>query len=89
MAKQAKSRGDGAVIDGAAEEVKPAKKRTGPAQFAQQVMAEGRKVTWTTWRETYISTLMVLGMVAVTAVFFLAIDSVLRLGVALLLSVNQ
>ncbi|MBY0420780.1 MAG: preprotein translocase subunit SecE [Parvularculaceae bacterium] len=77
------------TIEGEGEEVKPAKKRTSPAQFVQQVLAEGRKVTWTSWRETRVSTIMVLIMIVLMAVFFLAVDWVLRTAVAWLLSVNR
>jgi preprotein translocase subunit SecE len=43
-------------------------------------------VTWTTRNETMISTVMVLIMVAIMAVFFLLVDQVLRFGVTSILS---
>jgi preprotein translocase subunit SecE len=87
-AKPAKAaRGDGkpATIEGAAEEVAK-KKRVGLVQYLTQVRDEGRKVTWTTWRETYISTFMVLIMVAVMSAFFFLVDWALRVGVQAVLS---
>ena len=62
------------------------KKRVTPLQYFQQVVDEGRKVTWTTWRETYISTGMVLVMVFIMAAFFFLVDMVLRFGVKAILS---
>ncbi len=68
------------TIDGAAEEVKK-KKRTSLPQFLMQVRDEGRKVTWTSRNETMVSTVMVLIMVALMALFFFVVDQILRFGV--------
>ena len=43
--------------------------RTNPRQFADQVMQETRKVTWPSWKETRMTTLMVFVMVVVVSVF--------------------
>jgi preprotein translocase subunit SecE len=77
--KSAKS-GAGVTIDAAAEEVKK-KKRVSPFEFLQQVRAEAEKVTWTTRNETWVSTLMVLVMVVIMAIFFLIVDQGIRLAV--------
>jgi preprotein translocase subunit SecE len=69
---------NGETIEGSAEEVKKRKRRTNPIEFFQQVRAEGEKVTWTSWRETWISTVMVLFMVVIMAIFFLIVDQTLR-----------
>jgi preprotein translocase subunit SecE len=61
------------------------KKRIGPVQFAQEVRAEARRITWTSWRETWITSVMVFIMVVVTAVFFLVVDEGLGQGMKLLL----
>ena len=45
-----------------------------PVQFARQVRQEVAKVTWPSRRETGISTLMVVIMVVVAALFFMVID---------------
>jgi preprotein translocase subunit SecE len=45
-----------------------------PAKFAKQVRQEASRVTWPSRRETGVSFLMVLLMVAVASVFFLVID---------------
>lgn len=57
----------------------PPKKRTGPFTFFKEVRAEARKVTWTSYRETWIASVMVVIMVLVAAIFFYATDSVVKL----------
>ncbi|MGE4246511.1 MAG: preprotein translocase subunit SecE [Parvibaculaceae bacterium] len=52
--------------------------KTNPFEFIQQVRQETSKVTWPTRRETVITTIMVLIMVALASVFFLGVDAVLR-----------
>ncbi|MGV1015009.1 MAG: preprotein translocase subunit SecE [Methyloceanibacter sp.] len=51
--------------------------RTNPFEFIQQVRTEVSKVTWPTRRETVITTIMVIIMSVVAALFFLAGDWVL------------
>jgi len=51
------------------------RKRTNPAEFIKEVRAEARKITWTSWKETWITSVMVFIMVVVTAVFFLVVDA--------------
>lgn len=48
-----------------------------PLQFFQEVRSETAKVSWPTRNETLITTVMVLMMVAASAVFFLGVDAVL------------
>ena len=48
-----------------------------PLVFIQEVRQEVSKVTWPTWKEVWITTTMVLIMVAMTSVFFLITDMVL------------
>ena len=54
--------------------------RTNPFQFAQQVRAEAAKVAWPTRRETGITTVMVMIMASVFAVFFFLVDLIIRYG---------
>ncbi len=63
----------------------PRRKRVGPIEFITQVRAEARKVTWTGWKETWITSVMVGTMVIITALFFFAIDWLLGLGVSAML----
>ena len=87
MAKDKKTSSN-ATIEGSAEEVKKKKKSTSPLEFMQQVRAEGQKVTWTSRNETMISTVMVLIMVAIMAVFFLIVDQALRFLVSTIMSIG-
>ena len=77
----------GATIEGVAEEVKK-KKRVSPIEFLRQVRAEAEKVTWTTWSETWVSTLMVLAMVVIMAIFFLVVDQTVKFGVCTILPID-
>jgi len=61
------------------------KKRVGPVQFLREVRAEARKVTWTSWKETWITSVMVGIMVIFTAIFFFAIDWILGIGISAIL----
>ena len=45
-----------------------------PVQFARQVRQEVARVSWPSRRETGISTLMVVIMVVVAALFFMVVD---------------
>jgi preprotein translocase subunit SecE len=48
-----------------------------PFEFVQEVRQEVSKVTWPTWKEVWITTLMVLVMVTLASVFFLITDQTL------------
>ena len=61
---------------------------TSPFKFMQEVRAEASKVTWPSRRETMITTVMVFIMVAVSSVFFLAADQIIRLVVTFILNVK-
>ncbi|MEH6665917.1 MAG: preprotein translocase subunit SecE [Brevundimonas sp.] len=51
-----------------------AKKRVSPGQFLSQVRAEGRKITWPSRKETWITSVMVLILVLIAALFFWVVD---------------
>jgi len=51
--------------------------KTNPFVFLQQVRTEVSKVTWPTRRETVITTIMVVIMSILAALFFLGVDWVL------------
>nr|QQZ49102.1 preprotein translocase subunit SecE [Phenylobacterium glaciei] len=53
------------------------KKKTSPAQFFREVRAEARKITWTTRKETWITSVMVGIMVVLAATFFSLVDGAL------------
>jgi len=76
-----------AAVSARAEEHAP-KKPFNPIQFFREVRVEARKITWPSWRETWITSLMVFIMVVVTAVFFFVVDLVLSLGVTQILKLG-
>ncbi len=55
--------------------------KTSPADFVRQVRQEVSKVTWPSRKETTVTTIMVFVMVFIAAIFFLAVDQILALGV--------
>lgn len=59
-----------------------------PFKFLQEVRAEASKVTWPTRKETMITTVMVFIMVAVSSIFFLAADQVIRIVVTFILGIK-
>ena len=63
--------------------------RTNPFEFLQQVRTEVAKVTWPTRRETIITTIMVVILSIMAAIFFLAADWVLSTIVTLVLGLGR
>ena len=52
-----------------------------PAKFVREVRAEISKVTWPSRKETLVTTGLVFGMAALSAIFFFVVDQVIGLGV--------
>ena len=52
-----------------------------PIEFIAEVRAEANKVTWPSRREVMVTSIAVLVMIAISAVFFLGVDVVIRFGV--------
>lgn len=48
--------------------------KVSPIKFIAQTRQEARKVTWTSWRETLTTTIMVLIMVLLMGAFFFVVD---------------
>ena len=59
----------------------PVKKKVNFLQFFREVRAEARKITWTTRRETWITSVMVAIMVVVAVVFFWIVDGGISLAI--------
>ncbi len=74
-----------AVIEAADAEAPVAVRRTSPFEFFQQVRREAKKVTWPSWKETWLTTMMVFIMVGVSMVFFAVVDFALQYGECLLI----
>ena len=60
-----------------------------PFQFIEEVRQETSKVTWPTWKEVWITTAMVLVMVALTSIFFLVSDQIILHVVQFILGAGQ
>ncbi len=61
-------------------------KRTGLVQFMREVYREGyQKVSWPSWKETYLTTIMVFIMVGLMMMFFFFVDWLLAMGEGLIL----
>ena len=59
--------------------------KTNSLTFIQQVRSETAKVVWPTRREVTVSTIMVLVLSMLTAVFFFFVDWMIRTGLGALL----
>ena len=62
------------------------KKKVPPGQFFNEVRAEGRKITWPSRKETWITSVMVFIMVILASIFFLAVDYTLGFSMRALLN---
>lgn len=60
-----------------------------PLKFIDEVRQEVAKVTWPTAREVWVTTLMVLIMVAILSLFFLAVDQTISTIVQYVLSLGR
>ncbi len=72
-----------------AAEAPAPKKRTSIPQFASQVRAEGRKIVWPSRKETWITSVMVLIMVLIAAIFFFVVDAGLTFASGYILAIGQ
>ena len=55
----------------------PSKPRTTPTQFYREVRVEVRKISWPAWKETWVTSVMVMIMVTVAAIFLSITDGAL------------
>jgi preprotein translocase subunit SecE len=60
-----------------------------PFEFVQEVRQEVSKVTWPTWKEVWVTTLMVLIMVTLASIFFLLTDLALGQLVNMVLGLRR
>ena len=60
---------------------------TNPLDFVQQTRAEIGKVVWPTRRDVVLTTVMILILAALAAVFFSVVDLLIRSGLTGLLSI--
>lgn len=67
-----------------------AAKRGGVIQFFREVYREGyQKVSWPSWKETYLTTIMVFIMVGLMMMFFFLVDLALSTGESWVLSLSR
>ncbi|HEY3815509.1 MAG TPA: preprotein translocase subunit SecE [Caulobacteraceae bacterium] len=57
-------------------------------QFVREVRAEGRKITWPSRNETWITSVMVGIMILITIVFFFAVDLVMSTLVGYIIKIG-
>ena len=70
------------------KDLTPAPARRGnPVTFFAEVRREASKVTWPSWKETYLTTIMVFIMVTITMVFFFVVDKIFSMGERWLLGI--
>ena len=62
----------------------PVRRRGGLLSLYGETVREMKKVTWPTWKETYLTTFMVFVMVTLTVIFFFFVDTLLAWGERLL-----
>ena len=72
-----------------ADDTPVVRRRASPLQFFQEVRREAGKITWPSWKETWLTTLMVFIMVGLTMVFFAFVDFVLNYGELLLIGARS
>lgn len=64
-------------------------KKTNPVEFVGQVRQEARKVTWPTWRETMVTTGMVLVLTVFMGAFFFVVDWLAANGTQIFLNIGK
>lgn len=62
--------------------------KTSPAQFVREVRQEMSKVTWPSRKELTVTTISVLVMSALAALFFFAVDQLIALAICLILGLG-
>ena len=67
----------------------PVRPRRNPLAFFGEVRREVSKVTWPSWKETWLTTMMVFIMVGLTMVFFAVVDFILNYGEMILIGARR
>ncbi len=62
--------------------------KTSPAQFVREVRQEMAKVTWPNRKELIVTTISVLVMSALAALFFFVVDQVIAFSIKFLLGLG-
>lgn len=59
-----------------------------PAKFIREVRQEAGKVTWPSRKETMVSTVLVLVLLAISCIFFLVVDGVIASAIKLIFGIG-
>ena len=62
--------------------------KTSPAQFVREVRQEISKVTWPTRKELIVTTISVLVMSALAALFFFLVDQLIAFAIRMILGLG-
>ena len=68
------------TADSAAKDLPAPARQGGVVQFYREVVRETSKVTWPSWKETWLTTVIVFIMVGLLMVFFFFADWLLTMG---------
>ena len=68
------------TADSAGKDLPAPMKRGGVFQFVREVQRETSKVTWPSWKETWLTTVMVFILVGLMMFFFFFVDWLLSSG---------
>jgi preprotein translocase subunit SecE len=68
------------TADSAGKDIAAPARRGSVIQFFREVQREISKVTWPTWKETWLTTVMVFIMVGLLMLFFFVVDWTLSFG---------
>jgi preprotein translocase subunit SecE len=68
------------TADSAGKDLSASVRKGGPIQFFSEVRREMSKVSWPSWKETNLTTIMVFIMVGITMMFFFGVDWILAMG---------
>jgi len=74
-------------MDTANQESEP-RRGGGPFRFFGEVRAEARKVTWATRQEVTVSSIMVLIMAVIAAIFFFFVDTIAGSAIRWILNIG-
>ena len=60
-----------------------------PGEFIQEVRQEVAKVTWPTWKEVWVTSIMVILMIVLASLFFMVADQLIGFVVKLVLGLGR
>ena len=64
-------------------------RRVGIFEFVRQVRREISKITWPSWKETWLSTVMVFIMIGLMTIFMMLVELILQYGEMFLIGARK